>query len=107
MGLRAASKSPRRRHVGDIGMAVRDDRQRRGVGTALMHAAIELADGWLNYQRLELTVFTDNLAAMALYRKFGFAIEGTCRAYAYRNGSYVDAYLMARLSPMFAATLPG
>jgi putative acetyltransferase len=44
---------------------------------------------------------------MALYRKFGFAIEGTCRAYAYRNGSYVDAYLMARLSPTFAATLPG
>jgi L-phenylalanine/L-methionine N-acetyltransferase len=82
MGLRAASKSPRRRHVGDIGMAVRDDRQRRGVGTALMHAA------------------------MALYRKFGFAIEGTCRAYAYRNGSYVDAYLMARLSPSFTATLP-
>ena len=56
LGLRAASKSPRRRHVGDVGMAVRDDRQRRGVGTALMHAAIELADGWLNYQRLELTV---------------------------------------------------
>jgi putative acetyltransferase len=103
LGLRAASKSPRRRHVGDIGMAVRDDRQRRGVGTALMHAAIELADGWLNYQRLELTVFTDNLAAMALYRKFGFAIEGTCRAYVYRNGSYVDAYLMARLCPTFAA----
>ena len=107
LGLRAASKSPRRRHVGDVGMAVRDDRQRRGVGTALMHAAIELADGWLNYQRLELTVFTDNLAAMALYRKFGFAIEGTCRAYAFRNGSYVDAYLMARLSPTFAAGLPG
>ena len=86
LGLHAASKSPRRRHVGDIGMAVRDDRQRRGVGTALMQAAIELADGWLNYQRLELTVYTDNLAAMALYRKFGFAIEGTCRAYAFRDG---------------------
>jgi putative acetyltransferase len=71
-----------------------------------MHAAIELADGWLNYQRLELTVFTDNLAAMALYRKFGFAIEGTCRAYAYRDGGYVDAYLMARLRPAFAAALP-
>ncbi|MGH8799836.1 MAG: GNAT family N-acetyltransferase, partial [Casimicrobiaceae bacterium] len=88
-------------------MAVRDDRQRRGIGTALLQAAIDLADGWLNYQRLELTVFTDNLAALALYRKFGFAIEGTCRAYAYRNGSYTDAYLMARLQPALAATLPG
>ena len=44
LGLHAASKSPRRRHVGDIGMAVRDDRQGRGVGTALLQAAIELAD---------------------------------------------------------------
>ena len=104
VGLHAASKSARRRHVGDVGMAVRDDRQRRGVGTALMRAAIELADGWLNYQRLELSVYTDNLAALALYRKFGFAIEGTCRAYAFRDGAYVDAYIMARLHRALAAT---
>ena len=107
LGLHAASKSPRRRHVADIGMAVRDDRQRHGVGTALMQAAIDLADGWLNYQRLELSVFTDNLAALALYRKFGFAIEGTCRAYAYRSVAYVDAYMMARLRPGFVVTLEG
>jgi L-phenylalanine/L-methionine N-acetyltransferase len=42
-------------------------------------------------------VYTDNLAAVHLYRKFGFAIEGTCRAYAFRDGAYVDAYQMARL----------
>ena len=99
LGLHAASKSPRRRHVGSVGMAVRDDRHGRGIGTALMHAAIELADGWLNYRRLELTVYTDNLAALALYRKFGFAIEGTCMAYAFRDGQYVDAYAMARIHP--------
>ena len=99
LGLHAASKSPRRRHVGNLGMSVRDDRQGRGIGTALLRAALDLADGWLNYQRLELTVYTDNVAALHLYRKFGFAIEGTCRAYAFRDGSYVDAYQMARLHP--------
>ena len=99
LGLHAASKSPRRRHVGHIGIAVRDDRQRRGAGSALLRAAVELADGWLNYQRLELMVYTDNLAALALYRKFAFTIEGTCRAYAFREGGYVDAYAMARLHP--------
>lgn len=103
LGLHAASKSPRRRHVGHIGLAVGDDRQRRGVGTALMTAAIELADNWLNFQRLELSVYTDNLAALALYRKFGFAIEGTCRGYAFRDGQYVDVYTMARLHPAFIA----
>jgi putative acetyltransferase len=101
LGLHAAGKTPRRRHVGSIGMAVRDDRHGRGVGTALMNAAIELADGWLNYQRLELTVYTDNLAALALYRKFGFTIEGTCRAYAFRDGQYVDSYAMSRMHPTF------
>jgi putative acetyltransferase len=99
VGLHAASKSPRRRHVGSIGMAVRDDRQRRGVGTALMQSVIELADRWLNYRRLELGVYTDNVAAIELYRKFGFVIEGTSRAYAFRDGRYVDAYMMARLHP--------
>ncbi|HUH95085.1 MAG TPA: GNAT family N-acetyltransferase [Casimicrobiaceae bacterium] len=94
-----ASRSARRRHVGSVGMAVRDDRQGCGVGTALMKAAIELADGWLNYRRLELLVYTDNVAALGLYRRFGFAIEGTCRAYAFRDGRYVDAYQMARLHP--------
>jgi putative acetyltransferase len=99
VALHAMAKSPRRRHLAGVAMAVRDDRHGRGIGSALMRAAIELADGWLNYRRLELTVYTDNLAALALYRKFGFAIEGTCLAYAFRDGCYVDAYLMARIHP--------
>ena len=103
-GLQAVSKSPRRRHVGAVGMAVRDDRQGRGIGTALLKAGLELADGWLNYQRLELSVYTDNVGAVHLYRKFGFAIEGTCRAYAFRDGRYVDAHQMARLNPALKAS---
>lgn len=99
LGLHAAGKSPRRRHVGHLGMAVRDDWQRRGVGSALLAAALDLADRWLNYRRLELTVYTDNAAALALYRKFGFAIEGTHREFAFRDGRYVDAHAMARLNP--------
>ena len=69
------------------------------MGTALLGAAIGLADGWINYQRLELLVYTDNAGALHLYRKFGFVIEGTCRAYAFRDGRYVDAYQLARLNP--------
>jgi putative acetyltransferase len=38
-------------------------------------------------------------AAIALYRKFGFDLEGTHKAYALRNGEYVDAHFMARLKP--------
>lgn len=88
---------PRRRHVGRIGMAVRDDWQGQGVGTALMQAALDLADRWLNLSRIELEVFTDNAPAVRLYEKFGFTIEGTLVDFAFRDGQFVDVYYMARL----------
>jgi len=106
LGLHAAAKSPRRRHVGTLGMSVHDDFHRRGVGSALLKAAIDLADNWIAYTRLELTVYTDNAAAVALYRKFGFGIEGTARGYALRNGEYVDAFMMARHAPAPAHRAP-
>ena len=97
LGLHTFPNHPRRRHVGQIGMAVRDDWQGKGAGTALMQAAIDLADKWLNLTRLELEVYTDNESAIRLYRKFGFVIEGTHIRFAYRDGAYVDAHFMARL----------
>lgn len=97
LGLHTFPNHPRRRHVGQIGMAVRDDWQGKGVGTALMQAAIDLADKWLNLSRLELEVYTDNESAVRLYKKFDFVIEGTLVRFAFRDGQYVDAYEMARL----------
>ncbi len=97
LGIETNPNRPRRRHTARVGMAVRDDWQGKGVGTALMQAAVDFADKWLNLYRLELEVFTDNEPAIRLYQQFGFAIEGTHRAYAFRDGQYVDAYSMARL----------
>lgn len=87
----------RRRHVGSIGMAVHDDYQGQGVGTALMDAVIELAERWMGLTRIELTVYADNERAIGLYRKFGFEIEGRASRYALRDGEYMDAYYMARV----------
>ncbi len=89
----------RRRHVASIGMAVHDDVQGQGVGTALMEAMIDLAERWMGITRIELTVYIDNARAIALYKKFGFEIEGTAPRYAFRDGEYVDAYYMARVKP--------
>ena len=96
LGLHAESNA-RRRHVGSIGMGVHDDFQGRGAGSALMAAAIDLADNWLGLRRIELTVYADNAPAVRLYEKFGFVIEGTAREFAFRGGRYVDAHAMARL----------
>ncbi len=57
---------PRRRHVGRLGMVVRDDWQGKGVGGALLGAAVEMADQWLQLTRLELEVYCDNEAAKKL-----------------------------------------
>ena len=92
-------QADRRHHAGSLGMAVHDDYQGRGIGTALMAAAIELADRWLGLHRLELQVYTDNQRAIRLYERFGFVIEGTLRDFALRDGRYVDAYAMARIRP--------
>lgn len=89
----------RRRHAAGIGMAVARDAQGQGVGTALMQAIVDWADNWAQLLRLELTVYADNAAALTLYRKFGFEVEGTHRAYALRDGVYVDTHCMARLHP--------
>jgi putative acetyltransferase len=97
LSLRTFPNRPRRRHVGEIGMAVRDDWHGQGVGTALMEAAIDLADNWLNLRRLELTVFTDNAPAVHLYRKVGFVTEGTLVDYVFREGVYADCFIMARI----------
>jgi putative acetyltransferase len=98
-GLHPVGPSLRRRHVMVLGISVASEFQRQGVGTALMQTMCDYADGWAQVLRIELTVFTDNAAAIALYRRFGFQMEGTHRAYALRDGTYADAHAMARMHP--------
>jgi putative acetyltransferase len=88
----------RRAHCASIGMAVHDAYAGRGVGSALMQAVVDLAERWWNIKRLELSVYADNPRAIALYERFGFQREGLHRAYAWRDGEYVDSLAMARLS---------
>jgi putative acetyltransferase len=106
LGLHTFPDAPRRRHAGEIGISVHDEWQGKGIGKALMRAGLELADNWLNLTRLELEVYTDNESAIRLYERFGFEREGTLRQHAFRDGHYVDSYMMARLRPSANATRP-
>jgi len=91
------SERIRQSHVGSLGIGVAPAWHGKGVGSLLMRTALSIADDWMNLRRVELTVFADNEPALALYRKFGFEIEGRLRDYAVRDGAYADAFTMARL----------
>lgn len=88
---------PRRKHVANMGMAVCESVRGQGVGSELVKAIIDLAHNWLAVTRIELEVYTDNESAIALYKRHGFVIEGEAKDYAFRDGQYVNAYLMASL----------
>ena len=91
-------QSPRRRHAATLGMGVKASARGAGVGSALLTAAIDLCEKWMNVSRIEIEVYCDNEAAIRLYRKHGFVVEGTCRRYAFRDGRYADVHIMARLA---------
>ena len=82
---------------GDIGMAVAREWRGRGVGSALLAAAIEWARE-RGLHKLSLGGFAHNDAAIALYRKFGFVEEGRrIKHYRRANGELWDSIEMGLL----------
>ena len=90
----ARDQHPASRHVADLGLMVDSAYRRRGIGRALLTAAVEWARG-SGVRKLELHVFPWNEAAIALYEDFGFVREGYRRNQYRRGDEYVDAILMA------------
>jgi ribosomal protein S18 acetylase RimI-like enzyme len=86
-------------HVLEIkGLTVDPAHRRRGVGRALMHAAIRTARE-AGARKLTLRVLGHNADARSLYAACGFEVEGVLREFFYLDGRYVDDVLMAmRLS---------
>jgi ribosomal protein S18 acetylase RimI-like enzyme len=90
--------APTLRHSAVLGMGVVAAYRGQGIGRRMLAATLELA--WARgIRRAELIVRSDNTPALALYRRFGFVEEGTCRNYVCVDGVDYDALLMARLAP--------
>ena len=83
-----------RHGFGEIGMCVDRGWRGRGVGSALMRAAISLAREQ-SLHKLSLEVFAHNAAAIAVYRRAGFAEEGRrVRHYRRSSGELWDTVIM-------------
>ncbi len=81
-------------NVAELGMFVHRQWRGRGVGSALIDAAIAWARS-AGAHKVALQLWPHNHAALALYRKFGFEQEGRLRRhYRRRNGELWDALVM-------------
>ena len=88
----------RQRHCAAVGIMVHEAYHGKGIGTALMHKLIDLADNWLRLVRLELDVLECNGHAKRFYERLGFTREGVKEMDTVRYGEYVGSVFMARIN---------
>jgi RimJ/RimL family protein N-acetyltransferase len=93
----AKSRHARRKGVGDIGIFLQEDFHKVGLGTAMMKLALELARKQ-GLHRIWLEVVEDNKAAIGLYYKIGFEIEGRLKScFLGDDNKYHDTLVMGIL----------
>ena len=66
----------------------------KGFGTEAMHLIIEYGFKTLNLHNIMLTVRSDNMQAIACYKKVGFTEFGRRREARYVDGRYLDTVYM-------------
>jgi ribosomal protein S18 acetylase RimI-like enzyme len=81
-------------HCGRLGMGVRKDYRRRGIGERLVRRTISRARE-KGVERVELEVFASNVAAIRLYEKVGFVTEGLKKRARKIDAGYDDLVEMA------------
>lgn len=86
---------PASEHVAGLGLMVAREHRGRGIGRALMERAEAWARG-VGIRKIELYVFPQNEAAIALYDHLGYERIGLRRRHYQRRGGLVDAVLMEK-----------
>ena len=84
------------KHKAELGVAVHDDYQNLGIGTALVKHLLNIAK-MKKLRKVWLQVNTNNKSAIHIYKKAGFQIEGKLIKERFINGKYRDEYRMAIL----------
>ena len=93
-----ADQRKRVRHIGDLFIVIGKKYWNNGLGSFLLEEVVEWAQASGILRRLQLTAQTRNQAAVHLYQKHGFVIEGRQERGAYiEEGDFIDVYLMGRL----------
>ena len=90
-------KKSRTLHRATLGMSVRQDYWRLGIGSAMMERLIAHARQ-NGFEQIELEVVSTNRRAINLYVKYGFQVYGTRpHGMKYPDGSYANDYMMCKV----------
>jgi RimJ/RimL family protein N-acetyltransferase len=87
-------QQPGSSHIGHLGMGLLHQYRGQGIGYRILEATVRKAFA-KGLTRIDLEVFSSNQAAMALYRRYGFTIEGQRRKARHVDGMWDDIILMA------------
>lgn len=66
----------------------------KGIGYEACKLTLHYAFHSLNIRKVALAVYANNQAAIGLYKKLGFVMEGSLRQHVYDNGEYFDKHFM-------------
>ena len=85
----------RSKHVGILGITVKDGFRKEGIGKILMDLLIEGAKK-MKLKMIELTCFANNSYALNLYEKTGFRKVGKVPGKILYKGEYIDEVIMVK-----------
>ncbi|MEC5384484.1 GNAT family N-acetyltransferase [Uliginosibacterium sp. H3] len=86
---------PHVNHAIGLGLNVRHGQRNKGIGKALLQAALSWFDTVSVLERIELEVISNNAPAIHLYEAFGFEREGVKRKAVKKGALYFDLHIMS------------
>ncbi len=81
-------------HIGILGIVVDSEYCNQGIGKQLITESLKWCKN-KNINKVQLTVRTDNIIAISLYKKFNFKIEGELINDTCIDGIYYNVYIMS------------
>ena len=93
--VEVGSRGGRSKHVGNLGISIRDGYRDAGIGTELMLEA-EAQARRLGIKIIFLEVYATNKRARHVYEKAGYSEVGCLPKAALRDGEYIDSIMMSK-----------
>lgn len=84
------------KHVGVIGIAIRNGFRDLGIGIEIMKALVEQAQK-MGLKVLTLSAFATNKPAIHVYEKVGFVQTGTIPKKHFKEGKYIDEIILTKV----------